>query len=198
MSDCRRSATVRRRPTVGPNRPHYSNRSSSTLFRGAGFRGVLTSRSRLGAARLHLGSHRCGCRWFLGQRSAFARQSRRLGPGGWLAGCVWGGRFPCSRCLSRALRCSLVAAFTHSGGLLRPPGTFGSRFAHSWSFEEPIIVGSYRSRSRPRARGLVKNPTLSELGMIFQRQARWFGVARPRSRRRKPGGSPPNFNYEWD
>jgi len=138
------------------------------------------------------------CRWFLGQRSAFARQSRRLGPGGWLAGCVWGGRFPCSRCLSRALRCSLVAAFTHSGGLLRPPGTFGSRFAHSWSFEEPIIVGSYRSRSRPRARGLVKNPTLSELGMIFQRQARWFGVARPRSRRRKPGGSPPNFNYEWD
>ncbi len=125
--------------------------------RGAGFRGpALASRASLGAARLRLGSYRCGRRWFLCQRPAFARQSRRLRPGGKLAGCACSGRFPCSRCLSRALRCSLAAAFTHSSGLLRPTGTFGSRFGHSWSFR---TCDARSSTARVHRRPSENSPT---------------------------------------
>lgn len=116
----------------------------------AAFRGpALASRASLGAARLRLGSYRCGPRWFLCQRPAFARQSRRLRSDGKLAGCACSGRFPCSRCLSRALRCSLAAAFTHSSGLLRPTGTFGSRFGHTGPFASATLGPAPRGVHRP-------------------------------------------------
>jgi hypothetical protein len=127
-----RMERANRSPARFWSRPQRERSDSAALVesfflnaaRGAGFRGTaLASRARLGASRLHLGSHRCGRRWLLGQRSAFALQSLRLGPGGRLAGCAWGGRLPCSRCLSDVLRCSLVAAFADSGGLWGSPSS---------------------------------------------------------------------------
>ena len=160
------------------------------------FRGTaLANRARLGAARVRLGNPR----WFLGQRPAFALQSRRLWPSGRLAGCAWGGNLPCSRCLSGALGCSLAAAFTYSGGFLSPPGTLGSRFghrpvlqrhAHADETDRPeSSLGSSRSCRSPKA-GSLDNSTRSARGRNVVTRilgAERLNLSLGTERRRSPG-----------